>query len=166
MIEIRKEEPQDFHRVFDVTTIAFGRDSEAKLVERLRDVDGYLAFVAIKDGSVVGHVSLSPVTLSSETGFFLGLAPVSVLPAVQGQGIGSRLIRTALKQCRESGAELVFVLGNPRYYARFGFRSANNYGIRSEYANSVESFMVAEIEPGSLDGKTGIVRYHPVFSGL
>jgi putative acetyltransferase len=39
-------------------------------------------------------------------------------------------------------------------------------GIRWENDVPEEVFMVAELKKGALNGRKGIVRYHPVFSGV
>ena len=49
------------------------------------------------------------------------LAPLAVLPQRQRQGIGSALVREALKRLEEDRMDLVLVLGEPDYYGRFGF---------------------------------------------
>jgi putative acetyltransferase len=79
--------------------------------------------VADADGEAVGHVAISPVTISDGARDWYGLGPVSVLPRCQGRGIGSRLVREALVQLRVIGGRGCVVLGEPAYYARFGFRA-------------------------------------------
>jgi hypothetical protein len=54
------------------------------------------------------------------TGWF-GLGPISVLPELQGTGIGTLLMQDALRLLRARGAAGCVVLGDPAYYSRFGF---------------------------------------------
>jgi len=98
---------------------AFGRNDEARLVNDLRS-SGDLVFsiVAEEAGEVCGHVALS--RLRSPAGA-LALAPVSVLKAQQRQGVGSALVRRAVQRARKGAYEIIFVLGEPHYYKRFGF---------------------------------------------
>jgi putative acetyltransferase len=166
MIVVRQEKEKDRSGVFEITKVAFERDDEARLVDRLRSVIGYLGFVAELDGIVIGHLSFSPVMLNNEVSPFAGLAPVSVLPAFQRQGVGSRLIRFGLERCRDAEYAAVFVLGDPAYYSRFGFRPAEKYGISCEYAVATENFMLLEIEYGAIQGKSGLIKYDAVFAGL
>jgi len=91
-----------------------------------------------------------------------GLAPAAVLPAHQGRGIGSALIRRGLEQCRSAGYGAVVVLGEPRYYSRFGFSRAAGRGLSNEYG-AHDEFMVMELRAGALDGISGLVRYAPEF---
>lgn len=141
-IEIREERPNDINDIAALTEAAF-RDAphtshtEQLIVEALRDA-GKLAhsLVAVDGGQIVGHVALSPVTLSSgETGW-QGLGPISVQPDRQGQGVGSRLMKAALQRLRESGAAGCVLLGDPAYYTRFGFAAYPQLvlpGVPAEY---------------------------------
>src|SRR5687768_3016233 len=108
MIAVRKETEREFGQVFEVNSAAFAGDEEAKLVEALRGVDGCISLVAVDGGRVVGHISFSPVTLDNRPTSFTGLAPMSVLPELQNQGIGSRLIAAGLDACRAAGHSAVF----------------------------------------------------------
>jgi len=127
MIGIREERAQDVARIAAVTEHAF-RDAphsshtEQFIVDALR-AEGALALslVAVDGDQVVGHLALSPVSLSSGGTGWHGLGPISVRPDRQGQGIGTRLIETALQWLRMSGGAGCVVLGDPRYYTRFGF---------------------------------------------
>ena len=97
--------------------------TEAAIVAALRE-DGVLALSLVAeddDGMLAGHVAFSPVRLSGgEPGWF-GLGPVSVVPDRQGRGIGAALVRAGLARLRAEGADGCVVLGDPAYYARFGF---------------------------------------------
>jgi putative acetyltransferase len=68
-------------------------------------------------------VAVSPVTLSDRSAGWCGLGPISVLPEHQGRGVGSQLMQVALGELRESGAAGCVLVGDPRFYHRFGFRS-------------------------------------------
>lgn len=131
-LTIRAETSQDRRRIAEVTTSAFGKEREALMVEAIRDSDGYvpeLSLVAELDGEIVGHVLLSYVALAGKDRRLLELGPMSVTPEHQRTGIGSALIREALRRADERGEPLVIVLGHARYYPRFGFRPASGLGI-------------------------------------
>lgn len=166
MIIIRSETPEEYAAVHSINTLAFGSESEAALVDRLRAVHPHISLVAVKDGQVVGHIFFSPVFVESENANFIaiGLAPMAVLPEFQNQGIGSQLVRQGLKECESQGHNVVFVLGHPNHYPRFGFSPAKVKGIGCEYPVPDEVFMVAELTPGALGGRTGLVRYMPEFA--
>lgn len=82
-----------------------------------------VSLVAETEGVLVGHIAVSPVTISDGTLGWYGLGPISVLPAWQGRGVGSALMRAALEALRELGAAGCVVLGEPAYYGRFGFKA-------------------------------------------
>ena len=126
---VRDEAPGDEAAIAAVTAAAFrgaphSDGSEAEIIERLRVAgDLALSLVAVDaDGAIVGHVAFSPVTISDGTPGWYGLGPVSVVPSRQGTGIGSSLIRAGLERLRSAGARGCVVLGEPAFYARFGFR--------------------------------------------
>ena len=112
-MHIRQERRGDEVAIHDLTAVAFadhphGDGSEPIIVKRLRDAGALqLSLVAEEAGEILGHVAFSPVTISGEDLGWLGLGPVSVLPARQGQGIGSALIRAGrdLKQWSETMTE-------------------------------------------------------------
>lgn len=94
-------------------------------VERGAEVDGDLDGEVQGVEHIVGHVAISPVSLDpAPGGGWYGLGPISVSPVCQGRGIGAQLVRQALAQLRAlPGAAGCVLLGEPAYYARFGFRA-------------------------------------------
>jgi putative acetyltransferase len=167
MMEIRIEQPEDRDAVHHVNVTAFRRESEADLVDQLREGESTVSLVAVDCDRVVGHILFSPVAIEGEgqcEGLVLGLAPVAVMPEEQGKGIGSTLIRQGLAVCGQVGVVAIVVLGAPGYYRRFGFRAAKEQGLRCEYEGSDESFMVLELVPEALKNCVGMVRYRQEFS--
>lgn len=166
MIEIRKEEPQDRDAVHLLNLAAFDNGPEATLVDKLRSsCKDYLAFVAVEDGAVVGHILFTPTTVDGSTAVGMGLAPMAVLPSHQRKGIGSRLVRFGLEQLRQSGCPFVFVLGHPEYYPRFGFEVASKYHLVSQWEGVPdEAFMVAVADGGALPKAGGVARYRGEFN--
>jgi putative acetyltransferase len=164
---IRREKPPDIPGIYEVNRQAFGTTLEASLVDALRARDAVtLSLVAVKGEKIVGHVLFSQVEILSQASSItaLGLGPVAVLPEEQRKGIGTRLIEAGLEECRKAGHEVVVVLGEPGYYQRFGFTTSKPYGISYEQDVPEEYFMVLELRPGTLAGRSGIVRYQPEFS--
>ncbi len=82
-----------------------------------------VSLVAERRGAIVGHVLFSRMDVEADGAPLsgAGLAPVSVLPEQQGQGIGDALIRAGLDALREQGMATSFVLGHESYYPRFGY---------------------------------------------
>jgi putative acetyltransferase len=168
MIAVRAETPNDYSAVRRVNEAAFGRPEEARLVDALREeASPFISLVADEDGRVVGHIFFSPVMIKEEEAgstVALGLAPMAVLPEFQKRGVGSLLVREGLKESLRLGHEVVVVLGHPEYYPRFGFTQAKQKGLSCEYPVPDEAFMVAELRPGALEGRRGLVKYHAAFN--
>jgi putative acetyltransferase len=164
-MEIREERAGDREGIRRVHVAAFGGDGEARLVDLLRERGkAVISLVALEADDVVGHVLFSPVTIDEPgTARPLGLAPVGVLPAFQGNGIGSSLIREGLGRCERAGYDVVVLVGAPPYYARFGFQAAKPYGLDNEYGVN-EEFMVHELQNGALLHAKGLVKYAPEFA--
>lgn len=161
MPAIRYEEPGDVTAIYEVVRSAFPTDEEARLIDLLRE-SGHLSvsLVAEEHGKVVGHIAFSPVTIHGQQGG-LGLAPVSVKPEFQNQGIGGELVTQGLQAARQFGAGYVVVLGHSHYYPRFGFQNASALGFHNEYG-AEESFMIMELEPGAMP-PGGLVKYGEEF---
>jgi putative acetyltransferase len=168
-IRVRAETPADHEHVDAIQRAAFGRDEEAALVRALRArVSPQVSLVAETSGEVVGHVFLSPVTIegplpSPPVG---GLAPVGVAPAHQGRGVGAALVGAGLREAARLGWQAVFLLGDPAYYARFGFRLAAPDGLRYESELFDAAFQVVELVPGALADHRGWIRYPEAFAGV
>lgn len=165
-IEISPERLSDIPMIHAVHAEAFETEAEARLVDRLREnADPFLSLVARFGDVVVGHILFTPVRLAERgKAGLLGLAPMAVLPAFQGQGVGGRLVEQGLAAARDLGARGVVVLGHADYYPRFGFRPASDFGLSNEFRAPAENFMAIELKPAGLDAASGPVRYHPAFS--
>lgn len=132
--------------------------TEAKIVAGLRDSAALtVSLVAEADRELVGHLAFSPVTIDgAELGWF-GLGPIAVMPARQGQGIGAALIETGLAALRDRGAHGCVVLGDPDYYARFGFRADARLVFPGPPPQYFQALRLTD------NGTSGAVAYHPAF---
>lgn len=125
----------------------------------------YLGLVATDGDAVIGHILFTSGALRDDQAphTVMALAPMSVLPTRQRRGVGSALVRAGLQACRVAGHDVVIVVGHPAYYPRFGFVRARPLGLTSEPPFPDESFMVAELTPGALRGRRGVVVYGEEF---
>ena len=132
-LQLRHETPDDIAAIEAVTVAAFAdaphtSHTEQFIVRALRAAGELTLSIVVEErGQVVGHVALSPVTITDDYGRkaqgWYGLGPLSVLPQRQRQGIGSRLMEQALTELRAMQAAGCVLLGDPAYYARFGFQA-------------------------------------------
>jgi putative acetyltransferase len=163
-VRIRGETSTDLPQIEAVTVSAFLKaphtsHTEQHIVNALR-MAGKLAIslVAEANSSVIGHVAISPVSISDGTTDWFGLGPISVLPQHQRRGVGSQLMHEALRALRERGASGCVVLGEPEYYGRFGFHADPNLvlpGVPPEYFQAI-SFDASR--------PRGTVSYHEAFN--
>ncbi|MGQ3214352.1 MAG: GNAT family N-acetyltransferase [Shinella sp.] len=162
---VRPEQPADIDAIRTLTETAFrtaphADGTEHVIIDRLRAAGVLtLSLVAEVDGVIVGHVAFSPVSVSDGSADWYGLGPISVDPARQGEGIGSRLVREGLQHLKALGAAGCVLLGDPAYYGRFGFEADPKLtldGVPPEY------FMRVAFSP--VYGG-GTVSYHPGFYG-
>ncbi|MGE5244233.1 MAG: GNAT family N-acetyltransferase [Betaproteobacteria bacterium] len=164
---IRDELPVDHAAIREVNRAAFGRDDEADLVDRLRDAHLVIrSKVAIEAGRVVGHVLFSPVRIETENGTvaIASLAPLAVAPDRQRHAIGSALVTDGIDVCRADGWPAIVLVGDPKFYARFGFSRAPVINLTNPYSD--EAFLGLELVAGALSRRSGSVRYPAAFDAL
>ena len=166
--QIRNEDVEDIHQIREVLKAAFPTDAESKLVDALRtNGKAIISLVAARDEQALGHILFSPVTTAPPSELKgIGLAPLAVHPGVQSQGIGSQLVRAGLRLCRELGYDYCVVLGAPKYYQRFGFEKASNFGLQNEYGID-EEFMVIRFTESEFSEERladRLVKYAPEFA--
>lgn len=165
---VRPETPADYAAIASLTNTAFNNAAEANLIATLRcQAEDYIALVAEQHGEVVGHILFSPASLDKAPDCkIMALAPMAVSNVLQHQGIGSALVRAGLEQCNKQGVAAVVVLGHPGYYPRFGFTPASRFNISCPWQAPDNAFMLLELTPGVLKGKSGRVVYQPAFTAL
>jgi putative acetyltransferase len=163
-VDIRPETTPDAAAIESVTVAAFLRAAhtshrEQHIVAALRRAGQLeVSLVAVADDRVVGHVAMSPVSISDGTPGWFGLGPLSVSPSHQRRGIGSRLVHEALAALHGRGAAGCVVLGEPEYYGRFGFRADPGLvlpDVPADYFQAL-AFHAARAR--------GIVSYHEAFA--
>jgi putative acetyltransferase len=158
---VRDELPSDIPAIRKVVQTAFARQLEADLVDQLRtDGDVVISLVALDGADLIGHVLFSRMTAPFRA---LGLAPVSVIPDRQRQGVGSELIRVGVERARCDGWQGIFVVGDPAYYRRFGFDSDRARGFASPYAGP---WLMALALDGQLPASRGRVAYAEAFRSI
>ena len=162
-LQVRPERPGDEDAIHAVTEAAFRTaahmsGTEQFIVRELRRAGALtVSLVAELDGQVVGHIAISPVTIADGTRDWHGLGPVSVAPALQRRGIGSRLVRESLTRLQALGGKGCALVGDPAYYGRFGFVADPALvlpGVPPQY------FQVVRLA-GAMP--RGVVTFHPAF---
>ena len=168
MIQIRKENTNDYDEIYKVIKTAFATaensdGNEQDLVVALRNSDNFipeLSLVAIDNDKIVGYILFTKVEIGKNTE--LALAPIGILPEYQRKGIGSKLIQEGHKIAKELGYHYVVVLGSEKYYPKFGYIPAIEYGIKPPSEIASENFMAVKLNNINTEIK-GIVKYAKEF---
>jgi putative acetyltransferase len=162
---IRTERDGDEAAIAQVIATAFaGRTwsdgGEGEIVRRLRDdAELEVSYVAVTAaGAVVGHVAFSIVRIDGRSCGWYGLAPLAVLPDWQGRGIGVALVEAGLESLEQADAAGCVVLGDPKYYVRFGFAHDTALSYPGAIVSDHFQRLVLRGEP-----PRGEVSYSPAF---
>lgn len=164
-LNMREALESDLNELLIVEQSAFGHDKEAILVRDLLNDSSakpVLSLLAFKKDRAVGHILFTTARLSDtkDTASIVILAPLAIVPDAQKQGIGGKLIEQGLKLLSESGVDLVFVLGHPEYYPRYGFKPAGHLGFEAPYPiphKHADAWMVQSLRPGVIGTVRGTV---------
>lgn len=159
-ITIKQTNKKHFFQTLELTREAFwnlyqsGCDEHLALY-RIRKSQSYLPeldFIALKSSAIIGHIIATKAMVLNDSASheILCLGPVSVLPAFQGQGIGSRMIRHIIAESAARGHKGIILYGNPDYYHRFGFSDARNFRITNSKGQNFAAFMALELKEGAL----------------
>lgn len=169
-ILIRIENEKDYHRVEEITKLAFsypgriergqiGCPFEHWMVHELRKRDGILSLslVAEVNNIIIGHIICSEaiVKKNDKTLPVLNFGPISVLPEYQRQGVGSALIRAMIDKAKSLGYGGILFFGRPEYYPQFGFKEASVFGITDSDGYNFPAFMGLELIPKYLTDFSG-----------
>lgn len=158
-MNIRAAGRTDRPLVIDVHRRAFPDEDVASLAEALFDDPDNLAdlsLVACDGDTPVRHVMFSEARCGSARCVLL--APLGVVPEMQGHGVGSALVEEGLHRAAALGFELALVLGHPDYYPRFGFVPAGALGIVAPYEIEMpEAWMAVELAEGAAGRARGTV---------
>ncbi len=174
-MEIRKSIESDKPKILKIHTKAFGEEKGpviAKLVNDLFNDETampLLSLVAVDNDKLVGHILFTKAVVTKIEKLISAqiLAPLAIMPDNQKKGIGEKLIIEGLKQLKESGTELVFVLGHPEYYPRCGFIPAGEQGFEAPYhipEEHAEAWMIQEINGDALKNNSGKVQCSKVLN--
>ena len=164
-LRIRKTSEADLPAIMRIHSMAFGQDTEADLVAAILadpSAEPVLSLMALEDGRPVGHILFSAARLDEperDTPAAI-LAPLAIVPDAQRRGLGGKLIETGLVHLSETGTDLVFVLGHPDYYPRFGFEPAGQYGLLAPYPiadEHADAWMVQALRPGIIGSVRGTI---------
>lgn len=167
-LHIRKSYESDRQEISDVVIAAFGVVHGREITDLITGLmadpraQPLLSLVATANDHIVGHILFTDTRIEHSLRLVSSaiLAPLSVHPEYQNQGIGGRLIKEGLKQLKAAGVELVFVLGHPGYYPKYGFSIAGTKGFEAPHPippKNSAAWMLQELHPGIVGQVSGQV---------
>lgn len=167
-MQIRTEDSGDYETVHDVVKRAFAQarengGNEHELVAALRGSSNFipqLSLVAEEDGEITGHILFTKVRIGYSVE--LALAPLSVVPERQRQGVGTALIESGHKIAKNMGFKYIVVLGDSQYYARTGYGPASRFGIRAPFEVPDQYYLAVNLA-GENKTLNGVVEYAKEF---
>lgn len=165
-ILIQRTKPEDFQVTENITRETFwnlfkpGCD-EHLVLHQLRQSNCYISnleLVALSETKIIGHILVTKanvVDIHNKKHQVLCVGPISVLPAFQIKGIGTKLLNETIAIAKELGYSAMVLFGHPAYYHRFGFVNAQHFGITTKEGMNFEPFMALELYPNALAAVSG-----------
>jgi putative acetyltransferase len=159
---IRETSDADLNDILRVEGAAFDGGDEVEFTMALLvdpSAKPLLSLLAFVDDEPAGYILFTAAHLLNSEVAVSFLAPLAVIPKFQRRGVGGSLIKDGLERLSRSGVDLVFVVGHPRYYPRYGFTQAGKLGFETPYPMSAEhadAWMVHALRQdllGSVSGK-------------
>lgn len=174
-LTLRPEKPDEYFEVEKLTREAFWgyfgpTCDEHYLAHLLRSIPSFvpeLDYVAEVDGRLAGNVMYSKakvVTSNGEEHEVLTFGPLSVLPEFWNCGVGSALMRHTILKAKKLGYRAIIFFGHPDYYPRFGFQSAEVFGITTSDGKNFDALMAMPLYDGALNGISGAFHEDPTFA--
>ena len=150
-LEIRESRPSDATGIEQLYVDAFPDEDLLPLVRELLDLrQSAISLVGIREKVIVGHISFTFCHVEGGKDKVALLAPLAVTPTLHIQGIGSALVQTGFKQMGNSKIGYIFVLGDPAYYSRFGFKAEDKvttpYPLPTEWRGAWQSLKLCDAE--------------------
>lgn len=167
-LTVRQITENDYSTIYNLIKTAFEtaehRDGdEQDFAVNLRNGENYipeLDLVAELNGHIIGHIMFTKTHITKPDGSrynTLLVAPLAVLLEYRGIGAGSALMNEGFRIAQTMGYESAFLIGDPNYYQRFGYKHTHLYGINHE-SFPAEYVMVKELVSGTLHGITGLIN--------
>ena len=124
-MKIRILTPEQYPKALALLRQAFSNSNyEVRLFENLhKNKKPLYEWICIHRNKAIAYISYSNAFYGKEV-CGLHLAPLAVTPRMQNQGVGSELLRFSLRQ-KEITEKTLFVLGDPNFYRKFGFKQCS-----------------------------------------
>jgi len=142
--DIRETSSEENCKVLALYPLAFPEEELRPVVTALLEgKDDVLSIAAFEGENLVAHVLFTLFGGEGVRDKCALLGPLGVVPSHQRKGLGSLVVRAGLERLDKMGVGAIFVLGDPAYYHRFGFKPERlvlaPYPMPVEYADAWQS---------------------------
>lgn len=167
-MKFRLADVKDYQNIYQLVKTAFetakvSDGNEQDFVLKLRDSDNFipeLEFVCENENELIGHIMMTHQVIDTNNGDYLGLlvAPLCVKLENRNNGIGGALIKYAYKEALRIGYKAVFLVGDPNYYGKFGYRQISEFKIVNNTEIPDQFILGCELIPGALTEVEGSIN--------
>ena len=162
LLNVFPEINSDIDEIINIHNLAFNNKAEGKIVNHLRKNKKLtLSLICKNEKLTLGHIAFSPIYNKQNQNIGVGLGPIGVLPKYQKMNVGSTLINNGIKRLKISNINPLFVLGDPKYYTKFGFTLARQFNYFCKYDIDGNHFMCLGIKEKL--PKKELINYCPEF---
>ncbi|EAU43291.1 hypothetical protein FP2506_10616 [Fulvimarina pelagi HTCC2506] len=137
------------------------RKSSEAIRRNRRPAEGLAFSATAPDGALLGTLRLWHIAAGQcdgEAVSALLLGPLAVEPTAQGLGVGGALVRHAVATAKVAGHGAIVLVGDPEYYARFGFSAAQTTGLAMPGPFEPRRLLALELIANTLRGAAGLIR--------
>lgn len=159
---VKKEDEEEIYELvkesFKTAEVSDGKEQD--FIYELRKRNTYikeLEFVAEKKDELIGHIMFSVQEVEDGLETFTGLfiAPLCVKKEYRNKKIGTKLIKYGFSKAQDLGYKAVFLIGNPKYYNKFGFEEVTKFGIKNISDVPDEFVLGCELQKNALKDVKG-----------
>jgi predicted N-acetyltransferase YhbS len=137
----------------------FGPGRFARTAFRIREGRAHaldLSFTARIGTLLVGSVRLTPIYIGETPALLLG--PLTVEPPFRSHGVGTALVKRALKDAQAGGHKLVVLVGDEPIYVKSGFKRIPKGQVKLPGPVDPARLLVAELAAGAFKDVSGLIR--------
>ncbi len=156
--QIRQEEISaiyDFIK-FSFATSYISSGTEQDYASSLRNSDKYvkeLELVIEDQGNILGHIMLTKFKVKGVNALMLG--PICTHINYRNKGLGRTLVDVALENAKKLGYEVVFLVGDPKFFSQLGFKQTIEFGLKNSNNCPDETVLCKELKEGALKNAKG-----------
>ncbi|MDG1438669.1 MAG: N-acetyltransferase, partial [Emcibacteraceae bacterium] len=158
MSDIKLQNDDDNQAVEELLDLTFGTDRLKKAAYSLRqgvEAIASLSFVIHSNDQLIATLRFWPISIDGAAALLLG--PIAVLPELQGQGHGIRLMKHGLNIAKEQGHARVMLVGDEAYYRKVGFSRSSAANITMPGQVDKSRLLAFALDEDAFIGISGLI---------